>query len=227
MLDLVKAQRMSLTMQVEVSLKSALIVGALKPGARLITKEIADQLGTSITPVREALLRLVSAGALHATPAQAFLVPEVCRERYLEINAIRKKVEGMAVEVACANLDADKMKKLHQLAASYQDALMSGNVEQTLQANRTFRFCLYEYAEMPTLTAIIEQLWVRIGPCFNYLYPSSEGLMRSHRAYDELLASLENGLCAESKQAIINAIEVGETILLRQYDNDTLQEKSA
>lgn len=220
MLDLVKAQRMSLTMQVEVSLKSALIVGALKPGARLITKEIADQLGTSITPVREALLRLVSAGALHATPAQAFLVPEVRRERYLEINAIRKKVEGMAVEVACANLDADKMKKLQQLAASYQEALASGNIEQTLQANRTFRFCLYDYAQMPTLTAIIEQLWVRLGPCFNYLYPSSESLMRSHGAYDELLSSLEKGQCAESKQAIIDAIEVGETILLRQYDND-------
>ena len=220
MLDLVKAQRMSLTMQVEVSLKSALIVGALKPGARLITKEIADQLGTSITPVREALLRLVSAGALHATPAQAFLVPEVCKERYLEINSIRKKLEGMAVEIACANLDADKMKKLRLLGAGYQEALASGNVEQTLQANRTFRFCLYEYADMPTLTAIIEQLWVRIGPCFNYLYPSSEALMSGHHAYDQLLSTLESGQCTESKQAVMDAIDAGATILLRQYDNE-------
>lgn len=89
MLDLEKAQRLSLTQQVEVSLKNALIVGALKPGARLITKEIADQLGTSITPVREALLRLVSAGALHATPAQAFLVPEVSQQTFIEITEIR------------------------------------------------------------------------------------------------------------------------------------------
>ncbi len=64
--NLEKAQRLSLTMQVEVSLKGALIAGALKPGARLITKEIADKLGTSITPVREALLRLVSAGVFGA-----------------------------------------------------------------------------------------------------------------------------------------------------------------
>ena len=40
-----KAQRVSLTMQVELSLKGALITGSLKPGARLITKEIADKLG--------------------------------------------------------------------------------------------------------------------------------------------------------------------------------------
>ena len=95
-----KAQRISLTMQVELSLKGALITGSLKPGARLITKEIADKLGTSITPVREALLRLVSAGALHATPAQAFLVPEVTLDRYNEINAIRKQLEPMAVAAA-------------------------------------------------------------------------------------------------------------------------------
>ena len=61
----------------------------------------APSLGTSITPVREALLRLVSSGALHATPAQAFLVPEVTLERYNEINAIRKQLEPMAVAAAC------------------------------------------------------------------------------------------------------------------------------
>ena len=55
MLDLEKAQRTSLTMQVEASLKSALIVGALRPGARLITKEIADQLGISRQGVHDAI----------------------------------------------------------------------------------------------------------------------------------------------------------------------------
>ncbi|STS10606.1 HTH-type transcriptional regulator mcbR [Ewingella americana] len=72
MFEMEKAQRVSLTMQVEANLKSALIVGVLKPGARLVTKEIAGQLGTSVTPVREALLRLVAAGALDATPRRLF-----------------------------------------------------------------------------------------------------------------------------------------------------------
>nr|WP_318381676.1 GntR family transcriptional regulator [uncultured Enterobacter sp.] len=219
MLDLEKAQRMSLTMQVEVSLKSALIVGALKPGARLITKEIADQLGTSITPVREALLRLVSSGALHATPAQAFLVPEVSKDRYNEINKIRKKLEGMAASVACAAMTPEKLASLHLLAAAFQEARISRNVEQTLQANRTFRFRVYEYAEMPTLTSLIEQLWVRIGPCFNYLYPLSEGLVGTEHAYDELLVALDQGDCTASQQAVINAIDAGAKILLLQYDN--------
>ncbi|AMO49571.1 GntR family transcriptional regulator, colanic acid and biofilm gene transcriptional regulator [Kosakonia oryzendophytica] len=216
MLDLEKAQRTSLTMQVEASLKGALIIGALKPGARLITKEIADQLGTSITPVREALLRLVSAGALHATPAQAFLVPEVSLERYNEINLIRKNLEGMAARSASQNMTKDKIRELRMLAGSFHEALKSGNTEQTLQANRAFRFSVYQQAGMPTLTALIEQLWVRIGPCFNYLYPSSAELSRGHD-YSDLLAALEEGDGFASERALWRAIDEGATIINKQF----------
>lgn len=67
-----KMKHVSLTLQVENDLKHQLSIGALKPGARLITKNLAEQLGMSITPVREALLRLVSVNALSVAPAQAF-----------------------------------------------------------------------------------------------------------------------------------------------------------
>lgn len=216
MLDLEKAQRTSLTMQVETSLKSALIIGALKPGARLITKEIADQLGTSITPVREALLRLVSAGALHATPAQAFLVPEVTLARYNEVNQIRKNLEGMAARAASQNMTKDKMRELRSLADAFLDALKTGNTELTLQANRAFRFSVYQQAGMPTLTALIEQLWVQIGPCFNYLYPTSDDLMRGHN-YSDLLSALEEGDGFASERALWRAIDEGANIILKQF----------
>lgn len=216
MLDLEKAQRTSLTMQVEASLKSALIIGALKPGARLITKEIADQLGTSITPVREALLRLVSAGALHATPAQAFLVPEVTLTRYNEVNQIRKNLEGMAARAASQNMTKEKMRELYSLADAFTDALKTGNTELTLQANRVFRFSVYQQAAMPTLTALIEQLWVQIGPCFNYLYPTSEDLMRGHN-YSDLLSALEEGDGFASERALWRAIDEGANIIIKQF----------
>ncbi|RIG13958.1 GntR family transcriptional regulator, partial [Shigella dysenteriae] len=80
-----KMKHVSLTLQVENDLKHQLSIGALKPGARLITKNLAEQLGMSITPVREALLRLISVNALSVTPAQAFTVPEVGNDSNLLI----------------------------------------------------------------------------------------------------------------------------------------------
>ncbi|SNY58888.1 GntR family transcriptional regulator [Enterobacter sp. CC120223-11] len=219
MLDFEKAQRMSLTMQVEVNLKSALIIGALKPGARLVTRDLAEQLGTSITPVREALLRLVSSGALQATPAQAFLVPEVKLEQYNEVNQIRKKLEGMAASAAAALMTDEKLRDLRNYVDAFHDAKAQGEMERALQANCRFRFRLYDYAEMPTLTALIEQLWVRIGPCFYYLHPLSCEVFKQHRYYEDLLAALEKKDEAESGAAMCRAIDQGAAILLRQYYN--------
>ncbi|ACS84994.1 GntR family transcriptional regulator [Musicola paradisiaca] len=217
MLELEKAQRVSLTMQVEGKLKSALIVGALKPGARLVTKEIAEQLGTSITPVREALLRLASSGALDAAPAQAFMVPEISLACYQEITLIRKNLEGMAVAAASQRMTEEERAVLAGLCGAFRDAKLAGNVELALQANRTFRFRLYDDARMPTLTSLIEQLWVRIGPCFNYLYPQSTETAQGHHNYDELLEALAAGDSERSVGAIHKAIDDGAEMLMRQY----------
>ncbi|HCJ6522886.1 TPA: GntR family transcriptional regulator [Enterobacter cloacae] len=212
-----KAQRISLTMQVEISLKGALITGSLKPGARLITKEIADKLGTSITPVREALLRLVSSGALQATPAQAFLVPEVTLERYNEITAIRKQLEPMAVAAACQHLTQSKLEILRTLSDDFHEAMRNGNVQKALHANRVFRFTLYQYAEMPTLGALIEQLWIRIGPCINYLHQELNDIKASSYHYEELLSALERGDVEGSQKAIEKLIDEANSLLQRQY----------
>ncbi|WP_369787912.1 GntR family transcriptional regulator [Rouxiella sp. WC2420] len=217
MFEMEKAQRVSLTMQVEAKLKGALIVGVLKPGARLVTKEIAEQLGTSVTPVREALLRLVSAGALDATPAQAFLVPKIPLARYQEITLIRKNLEGLAVAQACGQITLQDIEQLKALNAQFMAAKIEHNVERALQANREFRFALYDLAKMPTLTALIEQLWVQIGPCFNYLYPQSTQMAQGQHNYDQLLVALAAGDSKRCIKLIHKSIDDGAAILEKHY----------
>ncbi len=224
MFEMEKAQRVSLTMQVEANLKRALIVGVLKPGARLVTKEIANQLGTSVTPVREALLRLVSAGALDATPAQAFLVPDMPLGKYQEITLIRKQLEGLAVTQATSKMNAKKLAQLKKLNAEFMASKLEQNIEHALQANREFRFALYAYAEMPSLTSLIEQLWVQIGPCFNYLYPQSAEMVQGQHNYDELLLALAAGDAQRSVRSIHQAIDDGAAILEKHYFSPASQQ---
>lgn len=217
MLDMEKAQRMSLTMQVEVRLKNALMMGTLKPGERLVTKEIADQLGTSITPVREALLRLVSSGALDATPAQAFLVPELTLERFQEITKIRKVLEGMAVEMATKYRTSDQLAVLQEHYERFSKAKMSGSIDETLRANRAFRLELYRCAGMPILQNLIEQLWIRIGPSFNYLYPQSHEMSHGHHNYEELLKALACQDAEASVKMVHRVIDDGAELLIRHH----------
>lgn len=216
MFDLDKAQRLSLTVQVESRLKSALILGMLKPGARLVTKEIAQQLGTSITPVREALLRLVASGALDVTPAQAFLVPAITVCRYQEITSLRKMLEGIAVEKAAREINKAGLIRLNELKDSFLSARQV-SVEAVLKANRDFYFQLFQYAAMPTLMELIEQLWVRIGPSFNYLYPRFDEVSKMSHNYDALIMALTESDVEKSIAAIHKSISDDSDVLLRQY----------
>ena len=216
MFDLDKAQRLSLTVQVESRLKSALILGMLKPGARLVTKEIAQQLGTSITPVREALLRLVASSALDVTPAQAFLVPAITECHYQEISIIRKNLEGIAVKKATREINKAGLMRLNQLKDSFLSA-RKVSVEAALKANRDFYFQVFNYAEMPTLMELIEQLWVRIGPSFNYLYPRFDEISSLPHNYDALIEALTEKDETASVAAIHKGIMDDFDILLRQF----------
>lgn len=217
MLDFAKAQRISLTQQVENNIKNALIVGALKPGSRLVTREIAVNQGISITPVREALLRLVSAGALQAAPAQAFMVPMLTDSGYHEISQIRKNLEGMATAAAAKNITAEKLRELQRLAELFHDAMVSGDIPRMLQTNYQFRFRIYEYAEMPTLMIMIEQLWVRIGPSLHYLYLTSMEPFQQENIYQPLLTALAKKDPAASSRAMCQIIDDSALFLQQQY----------
>lgn len=188
-----KMKHVSLTLQVENDLKHQLSIGALKPGARLITKNLAEQLGMSITPVREALLRLVSVNALSVAPAQAFTVPEVGKRQLDEINRIRYELELMAVALAVENLTPQDLAELQELLEKLQQAQEKGDMEQIINVNRLFRLAIYHRSNMPILCEMIEQLWVRMGPGLHYLYEAiNPAELREHiENYHLLLAALK------------------------------------
>ncbi len=211
-----KMKHVSLTLQVENDLKHQLSIGALKPGARLITKNLAEQLGMSITPVREALLRLVSVNALSVAPAQAFTVPEVGKRQLDEINRIRYELELMAVTLAVENLTSQDLAELEEL----QQAQEKGDMEQIINANRLFRLAIYHRSNMPILCEMIEQLWVRMGPGLHYLYEAINPAELRERIenYRLLLAALKAKDKEGCRHCLAEIMQQNIAILYQQYN---------
>jgi len=95
---------------------------------------------------------------------------------------------------------------------------MSNNdVEKSLEANRIFRFTLYKHAEMPTLCTLIEQLWMRIGPCFSYWYDQDIELPATTYRYDELIDALEKRDVERCRAAVAEVVDKANNLLLQQY----------
>lgn len=199
----------------ERALKQAIQEGRLRPGERLVTRHLAASLGTSPTPVREALLKLVAGGVLEGTSSQSFRVPVLDSARYIELSDIRRALEGLAAERATCRIGPSEIEGLRAINARFQAAKHAGDISAVLVHNRAFRFGLYEAAHMPALLDMIERLWLQIGPTLNFLYPQSPGAYFGKHNYDVILEALDRRDREEVRAAINRAIDDGNSLLLR------------
>src|SRR5437763_3346438 len=117
----------SLRNRVYASLRDALTAGRFTPGQKLSFRFIAGTLGVSLTPVREAIRRLVAEGAFEMRPNRSIRVPLMPREKVLELRDIRVAGEGLAAEKAAARANKEHAVRLRRIADELQAARNHGD----------------------------------------------------------------------------------------------------
>ena len=149
-------------------LRRMLMEGAFAPGAELTLRSLAEGFGTSDMPVRDAVRRLISEGALIGRPNRSPVVRQLTRVQFEEVRDVRMLIEGGATASACAALSAEGVARLRQLQRDLSGAEPSDlALHRTL--NRRFHFTIYEACAMPLLVSMIETLWLQVGPLFRSL----------------------------------------------------------
>jgi DNA-binding GntR family transcriptional regulator len=146
------------------SLREALVGGSFRPGERLVMQDLADRLGTSVTPVREACLRLVSEQGLEIRSGRFITVPDVDLNRYLEIRVIRLALEGLAAELAAKHASSSDLKTLEDIQRRFEKAAFGDDPKTAIEMNRKFHFGVYRLSRMNMLVSQIESMWVSMGP---------------------------------------------------------------
>jgi DNA-binding GntR family transcriptional regulator len=160
----------SLSARTYVALKDALIAGNFRPGQRLLMQELATQLGTSVTPVREACMRLVSERGLEVRSGRFVTVPDLTVARYMEIRTIRMALEGLAAGLAAKNITPSQLKAVTDLQEQFEESDRAHDSKQAIVLNREFHFMVYGIPGLDMLTSHIESLWISMGPILNVFY---------------------------------------------------------
>lgn len=149
-------------------LRALLIAGRLAPGEKLSLRRVAEALGVSMMPVREAVSRLAADKALEVLPGRAVRVPVLTLAQFRELTRIRLVVEGFAAEEAAkAITDAQIAAVARHEAAFLAAAKDPPDPAAAVAANRDLHFALYEAAGMPSLIEMISRLWLKVGPILN------------------------------------------------------------
>jgi DNA-binding GntR family transcriptional regulator len=195
----------NLSVRVYNEIRNALINGQYEPGERLIIGELAQEMGVSITPVREAIFRLISEQGLEMQAATAVYVPYVNSEKLREIQQIRFHLEGMGAAEAAQNITR---KQLDNLIALQKDFISctSTDPKRASYLNRKFHFAILEASNKPILRNTVESFWVITGPILKVFHVKTAGLDYSqnehrHEAVIEALEARDSEAAREAIQA--------------------------
>lgn len=124
------------------TLRSAIHEGKLKPGDRLREVEIAEQLGVSRTPVREALKRLESNGLVTVLPQRGAVMTQLNQQQVIELYAFREELEAAAVRLATQHAAESEIRALRELVVR-QAAITAEQPEAVAQIDRHFHETIY------------------------------------------------------------------------------------
>lgn len=187
------------------ALRDAFTRGAFAPGDVLSLRDLADQLGVSMTPVREAVRRLVAEGALEDTPNRKLIVPRFDAKRMHDLKSARLALETLVLDQAIDRMTPETMSRLHALLAApsqHQDGAPD------LMQNYDFHFTLYRQSGSEVLLPLVEALWLQYGAYLNLIIQQQEArMMREHRHHDEILAAIEAGDKAAAQAALRRDVE--------------------
>ncbi|MBK0325782.1 GntR family transcriptional regulator [Rhodobacteraceae bacterium F11138] len=189
-------------------LRAQILFGEMAPGQAVTIQGLAGALDAGMTPVREAIRRLISEGALMFQGNRRVSVPILDASSIEQITFLRKTVEYELTYRAAKQIDRPTIKQLEQIDAALDSAISSGDVGDYLRQNYQFHKLLYEQARASVLAGIADRLWLQFGPSLRVVCGrfGTQSLPDRHK---DLLEAVRDGQAEAAGRAIVLDLEQG------------------
>lgn len=194
--------------QVYETLRAMILFGDLTPGQPVTIQGLTQQLEAGMTPVREALRRLIAEGALTHQGNRRVSVPELTADGVEELVFMRKTLEPELTRRAGERMGEDLQEALRACDEVLNQAIARGDVGGYLMHNYRFHSLIYEAAEAPIMAATVDRLWLRFGPSLRVVCGrfGTSNLPDKHR---DLLEALARRDLAAAVRAMQEDVEQG------------------
>lgn len=190
-----------LTQAVVERIKGAIESGTLRAGSAIGQQELADQLGVSRQPIRQALPLLIAEGWIQSLPNRRLLVRELETTEIDEIFAVRRLLEPVALAASIAHATPAMLRRVNFALGEYEEADTPAELES---ADVAFHEALYSCCENSTLLRLIEQLRRSLKRVYE-LKPAGSALRKAAVAEHRKLAALCERGDAKAASAVLLA----------------------
>ncbi|MBE8519769.1 GntR family transcriptional regulator [Amycolatopsis sp. H6(2020)] len=209
--------------RVREELRERILTGRLRPGDRLVERELAEDLGVSRVPVREAIRSLEAEGFVVVQSPRRVVVRQLARVDVEELFDVREALEGLAAGLAAERAGAAELKRLDRVLADAARATARGDAARITVLNSRFHDEIVAIAGNALLTTMLQPLEGRL----RWLTSQNEHwaeLLDEHRRLFEAIAS---GNADRAKAFAVEHVRVNREVTLRSLFGDEPGERPA
>ena len=199
-------------------LREAILTGELRPGDRLIERELAEQLGVSRTPVREAIRKLELERLVTHIPRKGVIVSEISREDVVEIFDIRASLEGLIARQAAVRITLQGVNELQSALEPMDAAIANQELQRLNDLHEQFNDTVYQAADSPRLLEMINSLTDYVSRFTKVGYQSPGRLRDAQNEHRELVVSIANRDEDRAEQIAKLHIQKSKEAFLRSFD---------
>ena len=200
---------------------TALMAGRLPPETKITIRSLAEALGTSTTPVRDAVMRLIQEGALEQRSLRDVRVPLLTPEQFREIISMRMELEGLAAFHAAARMTPEHVCAIEALIEANEAAIKDADWDRASACNQQFHFAIIEAAEMPMLRNVLGGLWLRSGPIVaQYYRHGGRTMIDRHYEIVKLLKARDGAAARRVVAEDVDSVTEAVCAFLKAYGRD-------
>lgn len=203
------------------ALLERILSGDYPPGVRLVEEQLAHDLHTSRTPVREALRRLGAEGTIEWEPNRGAVVPTLRPSDIFDVYEIRVLLEGLAARRAAERIPAGEVRRLDGLC-SQMESFVSGTCEATRvlpgvsRTNLEFHRGIFHAADSPRIASVLASIFRISEMTHVFAHYSPAELLRSFSHHRELVAALAAGDGAWAESTMHSHIRAAQATVQRE-----------
>ena len=140
------------------TLRQAILKGELEPGERLMEIQLAERLGVSRTPIREAIRKLELEGLVLMVPRKGAEVASISEKSLREVLEVRRSLEELAIELACQKITQEQIQELEAAEAVFAEAVQKGDPKTIAESDESYHDVIYQATGNGRLVQILNNL---------------------------------------------------------------------
>lgn len=189
------------------TLRQAILTGELKPGERLMEIHLANRLGVSRTPIREAIRKLELEGLVTMIPRRGAEVAQITEKSMNDVLEVRRALDALCVELACDRISDEETEELKKACVGFEQAVKTKDAKKIAQADVALHDIIVHATGNQRLIQLVNNLSEQMYRYrFEYIkdFTQHDRLMEEHRIIYESIVKKDKETAAKAAETHID-----------------------